>query len=67
MNVNRSLNYVRISMESGNFSGIHFSSVLITISMNLFNQLVIVICNPDLRGSAPSRKNLLLGLLFIVL
>ena len=54
-------------MEYENFSGIHFSSVLITISMNLFDQLVIVICNPDLRGSAPFGKNLLLGLLFIVL
>ena len=52
-------------MESGNFSRIHFSSVLITVSMNLFDQLVIVICDPDLRGSAPFRKNLTLGLLFI--
>ena len=40
-----------------------FFSVLITISMNLFDQLVIVICDPDLRGSVPSRKNLWLGLL----
>ena len=54
-------------MESGNFSGIHFSSVLIIILMNLFDQLVIFIYDPDLRGSAPSRKNLSLGLLFIVL
>ena len=54
-------------MESGNFSEIHFSLVLITISMNLFDQPVIVICDPDLRGSTPSRKNLSLGLLFVVL
>ena len=54
-------------MEFGNFSGIHFFFlVLITISMNLFDQLVIVICDPDLRGSAPSRKNLSLGLLFVM-
>ena len=43
-----------------------FFSVLITILMNLFDQLVIVIRDPDLRGSAPSGKNLLLGLLFVV-
>ena len=53
-------------MEFGNFSGILFFSVLITISMNSFDQLVIVICDPDLRGSAPSRKNMLLGLLFVM-
>ena len=53
-------------MESGNYSGLRFFSVLMTMSMNLFDQLVIVICDPDLRGSAPSRKNLLLGLLFVV-
>ena len=34
--------------------------------MNLFDQLVIVICDPDLRGSAPFGKNLSLGLLFVV-
>ena len=34
--------------------------------MNLFDQVVIVTCDPDFRGSAPSGKNLLLGLLFIV-
>ena len=44
-----------------------FFLVLITISMNLFDQLVIVICDLDLRGSAPSGKNLSLRLLFIVL
>ena len=55
-------------MEFGKFSGIQFFfSILITISMNLFDQLVIVICDPDLIGSAPSRKNLSLGLLFVVL
>ena len=32
------------------FSGIHLFSVLITISMNLFDQLVIVICDLDLKG-----------------
>ena len=54
-------------MESMNFNGIHFFfSVLITSSMNLFDQLVIVICDPYLRGSAPSGKNLSLGLLFKV-
>ena len=35
-------------------------------SMNLFDQLVIVICDPDLRGSAPFGKNPSLGLLFVV-
>ena len=54
-------------MEFRNFSGIHFSSTLITISMNLFDQLVIVICDPYLRGSASSRKSLSLGILFVVL
>ena len=55
-------------MEYENFSGIcFFFPVLITISMNLFYQLVIVICDLDLRGSAPSGKNLSLGLLFVVL
>ena len=33
----------------GFFFGIHLSSVLITISMNLFNQLVIVSCDLDLK------------------
>ena len=46
---------------------VFFFPVLITISMNLFYQLVIVICDIDLRGSAPSGKNLSLGLLFVVL
>ena len=53
-------------MESGNFFGIHFSSVLITILMNLFDQLVIVICNPVMERKAPSGKNLFLGLWFAV-
>ena len=43
-----------------------FFSLLMTISINLFDQLVIVICDQDLKGSAPSRKNLSLGLLFVV-
>ena len=52
-------------MESENFSTIpfFFFSVLITSSMNLFDQLVIVICDLDLRGSSPFKKNLSLGLL----
>ena len=54
-------------MESRNFFGIHFSSVLITILMNLLDQLVIVICDPNLRGSTLYGKNLSLGLLFVVL
>ena len=37
-------------MASEIFLGIHLSLVLITISMNLFDQLVIVICDPDLKG-----------------
>ena len=37
-------------MEFGNFSGIHFSSTLSTISMNLFDQLVIVNCNLVMKG-----------------
>ena len=43
-----------------------FFSILMKISMNLFDQLVIVICDPDLRGSAPFGMNLSLGLLFVV-
>ena len=43
-----------------------FFPVLITISMNLFDQQVIVICDPDLRDLAPSGKNLSLVLLFVV-
>ena len=55
-------------MESRNFFGIHFFfSVLITILMILFDQLVIVISDPDLRGSTPSGKNPSLGLLFVML
>ena len=45
---------------------VFFSSVLMTISMNLFDQLVIVICDQDLRGSASYGKNMSLGLLFVV-
>ena len=52
-------------MKFRNFFGIHLSSVLITISMNLFNQLVIVSCDPNLKGKGPSGKNILLGLLII--
>ena len=43
-----------------------FFSILMTISMNLFDQLVVVICDPDLRGSAPFVNNMSLGLLFVV-
>ena len=43
-------------MKFGNYYGIHFSSVVIEISMKLFDQLVIVICDPDLKGYAPSGK-----------
>ena len=37
-------------MEYENFLGIHLSLVLITISMNFFDKLVIVICDPYLKG-----------------
>ena len=37
-------------MESKNFSGIHFSSILITISMKLLDQLVIIICDPVMKS-----------------
>ena len=61
MNVNRNLNLCL------NFNGIRFFfSVLITISMNLLDQLAIVNCNLNLRGLAPFRKNLSLGLLFVM-
>ena len=33
--------------------------------MNSFNQLVIVICHPNLKDQAPSGKNSLLGLLIV--
>ena len=46
MYINQALISILTSKESRNFSGIHFSSVLITISMNLSDQLLIVICNP---------------------
>ena len=42
--------YVLTLMKSGNFSGIRFSSVLIKISMNFFDQLVIVIDDPNMEG-----------------
>ena len=53
-------------MESGNFSGIHFFFSFDYNFNELFDQLVIVICDPDLIGLAPFRKNLSLGLLFVV-
>ena len=53
-------------MESRYLSGIHLFLVLITISMNLSDQLVIVISNPDLKAP-PSRKNLLLGSLIVII
>ena len=49
MNVFQASISILTSMEFGNFSRIHLSSVLITISMNLFDQLVIVICDLDLK------------------
>ena len=45
-------------MESGNIYGNHFYSVLIKVSMNLFNQPVIVACDPVMEGYFPSRKGL---------
>ena len=50
-------------MEFRKFSRLSFFFflVLMTISMNLFDQLVIVICDPDLKGSASSGKNMSLG------
>ena len=50
MNVFQASIYVWTSMEYGICFGIHSSSVLTTISMNLFDQLVIVMCDPDLKG-----------------
>ena len=50
----------------GIFLDFVFFSVLMTISMNLFDQLVIVICDSYLGGSTSSMKNLSLGLLFVV-
>ena len=50
MNVFQAFFYVRNSMESKNISRIHLFSVLITISMNLPDQLVIVIYDLDLKG-----------------
>ena len=68
MNVNPSLNLCL------NFNGIweffwnsFFFFSFDYNSMNMFDQLVVVICDPYLRGSTPSRKNLSLGLLFVVL
>ena len=40
-----------------------FFSVLITISMNLFDQLVIIICNPYLRGLASLREESVIGII----
>ena len=37
-------------MKFGNFSGVRFISVLVKISMNLFDQIVIVIDDPDIEG-----------------
>ena len=67
MNVNRSLKFcLNLNGIWEFFWTLFFFSVLMTISMNLFNQLVIVICDPYLRGLTSSRKNLSLGLLFVV-
>ena len=37
-------------MKFGNFSGVRFISVLVIILMNLFDQIVIVIDEPDIEG-----------------
>ena len=66
MNVNRRLKFYLNLNEIWEFLWNLLFSVLITISMNLLDQLVIVICDPDLRGLAPFRKNMSLGLLFVV-
>ena len=50
MNVIQASISIWTSMEFENFSRIHIFSVLITILMNLFDQLVIGICDPDLKG-----------------
>ena len=42
--------------EIWKYSGIHLISFLIATSMNLFDQLVIVICDLDLKGQASSKK-----------
>ena len=36
--------------ENCNFSGIRFTLVLVKNSMNLFDQLVIIIDDPDMEG-----------------
>ena len=45
-------------MESRNIYGTYFYLVLIIVSMNLFNQLVIVACDSVMEGQAPSAKGL---------
>ena len=68
MNVNRSLKLCLNLNGIWEFfwTSFFFFSVLIEISMNFFDELVIVICDPYLRGSAPSKKNLSLVLLFVM-
>ena len=46
MNVNQASFMSELQWNLEIFFRNHFSSVFITISMNLFDQLVIVICNP---------------------
>ena len=53
-------------MESANIFGTHFYSILIIVSMNLFDQLVIVTCDPIMKGLTPSRKGLVFGYNFVV-
>ena len=50
MNVFQASIYVLTLMEFGSFYGINLFPVLITILMNLSDQLVIVICDLDLKG-----------------
>ena len=47
-----------LKRKIGNIYGKPYYSVLITVSMNLFDQLVIITCDPVMEGKAPSRKGL---------
>ena len=66
MNVNRSL---KLCLNLNGIWEFFWTSFFFSFndnSMNLFDQLVIVICDPNLRGLAPFGKNPSLGLLFVV-
>ena len=39
-----------MELFSGLFFWNHFPSVLFTMSMNLSNQLVVVVCEPEIEG-----------------